>query len=67
MLSEKHQLMQLYNHRLKETLRKLEAMEEKTQLALDRHGREPESVTWTKADKVYKLLKKLKEMEMYIN
>lgn len=67
MLSEKHQLMQLYNHRLKDTLRKLESMEEKTRLALDRHSNDPESVTWNKADRVYKILKKLKEVEMYLD
>lgn len=67
MLSEKHQLMQLYNHRLKDTLRKLESMEEKTRLALDRHSSDPESVTWNKADRVYKILKKLKEVEMYLD
>ena len=67
MLSEKHQLIQIYNHRLKDTLRKLESMEEKTRLALNRHSSDPESVTWNKADKVYKLLKKLKEMEMYLD
>lgn len=42
-------------------------MEEKTRLALNRHSSDPESVTWNKADKVYKLLKKLKEMEMYLD
>ena len=67
MLSEKHQLMQLYNHRLKDTLRKLESMEEKTSLALDRHSSDPESVNWNNADRVYKILKKLKEVEMYLD